>query len=450
MSPVARRPLHLGFIGLGSTSTKNITALLGDLIESNGGKAKVILPATKAHWTEGIEAVADFALENSIPLALITDDTTLEHKALKSYISQASEKVKAANVATKLVDTVANGGNGKLVMLWDDEDDDCYTALERAESKDIEALDLTAGLHKLEFSGGAAAAEPEPEEDAEPEPDYLDEMDEDALQAKADELEIDVTSLDTWDDVRNAIREVEGDAEDAGQDDLAMAAPSADEVLEWDFPTLKEFATANDIEVPPRSRTSGYREAITAWLNSSPEAAEGEDGDLELPADDDELPVEIGEFDFSGVTEPLMEEIGALRIDIQSLAGVVAELAGTLTDMNTRMKPAPAPAKPPATTTKAVSRPAPAKAVAKAPQKAASAVKKAPAKRPVARPAAKAAPAEKAAERPLDSFMHLLGKKLTRAQAREIMIANQSKGRGRPTEDERRLVNQAKEIVPQV
>jgi hypothetical protein len=112
------------------------------------------------------------------------------------------------------------------------------------------------------------------------------------------------------------------------------------------------------------------------------------------------------------------------------------------------------PAKPAATTTKTpakaapkqVSRPAP----AKAPQKAASAVKKAPAKRPVARPAPKAAPAEKAAERPLDPFLHLLGKKLTRAQAREIMIANQSKGRGRPTEDERRLVNQAKEIVPQV
>jgi hypothetical protein len=46
--------------------------------------------------------------------------------------------------------------------------------------------------------------------------------------------------------------------------------------------------------------------------------------------------------------------------------------------------------------------------------------------------------------------MHLIGKKLTKAQAKEILIAAQSRGRGRPTEDERTLINQAKEIVPQV
>jgi hypothetical protein len=45
--------------------------------------------------------------------------------------------------------------------------------------------------------------------------------------------------------------------------------------------------------------------------------------------------------------------------------------------------------------------------------------------------------------------MHLLGKKLTKAQAKEIVIAAAMRGRGRPTEDERTLIAAAKEIVPQ-
>lgn len=432
MAPVARRPLHLGFIGQGTTSATKIASLLSDLIDSAGGKAKVILPATKAHWTEGIEAVADWAIENEIPISIITDDSTASHKVLKNYVTQASEKLKAANVATKIVDVTANG-SGKMIFLWDDEDDDCYTALERCEAKEVEALDLTAGLHPLEFTGGGdAEPEAEPEPDAEPEADDWDAMDEDALQAQADEWGVDVTALETWDDVRNALRAFEaegGEAEDGG-------VPTSDEVLEWDFPTLKQYAADNGIEVPPRSRTSGYREAITAWLEGQAPVDE-DDAGLELPADDDALPMEVGEFDFTGVTEPITEAIADLRTDISALASNIADLAGLIGELNTPA-PKPVPAAPKA---------APAKAVAR---KSAAAPVKAAAKRPVSRPAPKAAAVEAPAERPLDAFMHLLGKKLTKAQATAIMVANAQKGRGRPTEDERKLVIQAKALVPQV
>jgi len=463
MAPVARRPLHLGFIGAGATSSKNIAALLGDLIEANGGKAKVILPATKQHWTEGIEAVADYALENSIPVALITDDTTQEVKTLKPYISQASEKVKAQAVAVKIVDTTANG-SGRLLILWDDEDDDCYTALERAEKQGVEAFDLTAGLHKLEFTGGGEDAQAAPDDD-EPETDDLDEASEEDLQEMADALDINVEEVDTWDEVRDLIRQARADAEEG--DDAEMEGgdlPSADEVLEWDFPTLKDYAQTNGIEVPPRSKTFGYRNAIVAWVEAAAghaAAQEREEGDLELPDDDGELPMQIGEFDFSEHLDPLKEQIDGLRHDISSLGTLIATMDKAFTENLIEVRTAimevtptgtiqkaqqaatktvakkAAPAAKAASTTKAVQRPV------KAPQKAA------PAKAP-ARPVKKAAPTQEPDGRPLDPFMHLLGKKLTRAQAREIMIANQNKGRGRPTEDERRLVAQAKAIVPQV
>lgn len=465
MAPVARRPLHLGFIGAGATSSKNIAALLSDLIEANGGKAKVILPATKQHWTEGIEAVADFALENSIPLALITDDTTQEVKTLKPYISQASEKVKANAVAVKLVDNVANG-SGKLLILWDDEDDDCYTALERAEKQSVEAFDLTAGLHRLEFTGGAAA-EPEPED--EPEPDDLDEASEDDLQEMADAIGIDVTAVDTWDEVRDLIRQQraeaeEGDDTDAGDEGAEQGLPTNDEVLEWDFPTLKQYAQDNGIEVPPRSKTFGYRNAIVAWLESAEghvAAQEQEEEDLALPADDDELPMQVGEFDFSEQLDPLKAQIDGLRHDISSLGTLIATMEKSFTENFIEVRTAIMEVTPTGTIQKAqqaAAKTAPAKApvtskaatTTKTVQRPAAAPKKTAPAKAVSRPVKKAAPVEEPPGRPLDPFMHLLGKKLTRVQAREIMVANSQKGRGRPTEDERRLVAQAKAIVPQV
>ena len=123
MTPAVKKPLTLGFIGRGATSAKNATALLSDLIEAETGKAKIVLPATKERWTDAIEAVADFALENKYPLVLVTDDTTAEEKALKGYLSQAAEKVKVVNAVNKVVKLAAET-SGKLIMLWDDEDDD--------------------------------------------------------------------------------------------------------------------------------------------------------------------------------------------------------------------------------------------------------------------------------------------------------------------------------------
>lgn len=453
--PIARKPLVLGFIGQGATSVKNATALLTDLVKAHGGKAKIILPATEKHWTEGIEAVADIAVENEWPLVLVTDDSATAHRPLKGYLSQATEKIKVTKPVNKVVQLVGAETNSKLIILWNDEDDDCYTALQAAEQNEVEAFDLCAGLHKLEFTepdGGEPEADPEAEEDTapdgEPEPDDLDDMDEAELQDLAETLGLDVETFPEWEDVRIAIREIRdqegdggegGDAEDGG-------VPTADEVMDWDFPTLKQYAQDNGIEVAPRSKTYGYRNAITAWLEEQAGGTtlpEDDEGEIELPADDEGELLEAA--DWSGEFEGLKEDLAGVLASIDTLKETMAEnlaaMKSLLESAVTTQKPATAPQKAAAPAAKAapvrkaVGRPAPAKA--------------APAKKAGATPSPKAVAAPDRG-RPLAPFMHLLGKKLTKTQAREIMIANASKGRGRPTEDERHLVAAARELVPQV
>lgn len=453
--PIARKPIVLGCIGKGATSVKNATSLLTDLIKANGGKAKFVLPATESHWTEGIEAVADFAIENEHPLVLIVDDSSAGSKALKGYLSQAAEKVKVTKPVNKVVQIVGGEQNARLLILWDDEDDDCFTALEAADQNEVEALDLCAGLHKLEFTdpdqqedGGEDDGNAE---DDGPLQDDLDDMDEGELQDLAESLGLDVEDYPEWDDVRVAIREAREEGGGEADGDL----PSADDVMEWDFAALKAFAQEHGIEVPPRSKTFGYRNAITAWLEGGADTQVPDDdpdgeGDLQVP-DDDEGGTLVEAQDWSEEFASIREEVAGVIAAIDSLKQAMTE---SLEAMKAQLdeEAAPAPAKAPAATKattpakKTVSRPA-------APTKAA------PAKtvsRPKA-PAAKAAPMkatkaikETQPERPLAPFMHLLGKKLTKAQAREIMIANNMKGRGRPTEDERRLVTAARELVPQV
>ena len=326
--------------------------------------------------------------------------------------------------------------NAKLLILWDDEDDNCYTALEAANQNEVEALDLCAGLHKLEFtdSGETEASDEEPEAPAEPdepEPDDLDDMDEAELQDAAEALGLNVEDFPEWEDVRVAIREAREEGEMEGGD-----VPTADEVLEWDFPTLKKYATDNDIEVAPRSKTFGYRQAITAWLE-----AQGGEGDLELPDDDGEpLEAVLESNGWAEYVEGLKEDLATVLARMDALEEVFTTGLESMTALVKKVSTngAAAPAK--ATTAPAK------KAAPRAPQKTTAA----PAKRAVNRPSPKAAAAPEPKGRPLDPFMHLLGKKLTKAQARDIMIANAGKGRGRPTEDERRLVGTARELVPNV
>lgn len=451
--PIARKPLVLGCIGKGATSVKNATSLLTDLIKANGGKAKFVLPATESHWTEGIEAVADFAIENEYPLVLITDDSTATYKPLKGYLSQASEKVKVTKPVNKVVQIVGGEASARLLILWDDEDDDCFTALEAADQNEVEALDLCAGLHKLEFTDPDdqqqeeedGEDEQQEEDGGEQEPDDLDDMDEGELQDAAEALGLDVEDYPEWEDVRAAIREArEGDG-GAGGD-----MPTADEVMDWDFAKLKAFAQEHDIEVPPRSKTFGYRTAITTWLEGGADTQVPDDDpdaeeDLQVPDDDGGTLVEAQ--DWSGEFASIREEVAGVLAAIDSLKEAMTEnLEGmqallTKAESNgavasTTPSKAPAAKKAAAPAKKAVSRPA-------APTKAAPA-------KAVNRPKVQAAPKETQPERPLAPFMHLLGKKLTKVQAREIMIANAKKGRGRPTEDERRLVTAARELVPQV
>lgn len=476
MAPTVRKPLTLGFIGAGTTSTKNAVALLTDLIEADSGKARIVLPATGNLWSADLEGVADFALEHKYPLVLVTDDTTADHKPLKPYLSQAAEKIKAVNVVTKVVKITAEG-SGKLIMLWDDEDDDCYNALELAEGEGVEALDLTAGLHKLEFTGDSTQEDQEEEEEdqeeadqEEPEGDDLDDMDEQQLQDEAEALGIDVEEYPEWEDVRDAIRAARAQGElvnedngtdDDGDDEEGVITPEA--VENWDFAALKAYAQENNIEVPPRSKTFGYKKAILEFLAAADghaAAVEREEEELlKLPADDDAPLLVAEEAAWKEYLDAIQADLDVLKKSIDAIGrahtehmielrtmlmevtkpGTVQKAQRTAADTVSQDTSSQAEDEPPAKKTVARKAAAP----AKAPQKATAA-------RKVNRPTAPEPPAPPAKERPLAPFMHLLGKKLTKAQAKEIVIASQLRGRGRPTEDERTLIAAAKELVPNV
>ena len=99
--------LTLGFFGSGTTSLKGATALVEDLIEANGSKARFLVPVTEEHWTEGVAAMADFAIANGHVLEVVTDDTTPKFKAVKSYVEKDSKQYKAAKAGTKIVSVVS-------------------------------------------------------------------------------------------------------------------------------------------------------------------------------------------------------------------------------------------------------------------------------------------------------------------------------------------------------
>lgn len=482
MAPTVRKPLTLGFIGQGVTSAKNAEALLTDLIGAEGGKARFILPATEDHWTEGIETVADYALENKIPLVLVTDDSTAGLKNLKGYTQQAAETVKVISAVTKVVKLTAES-TGKLIMLWDDEDDDCYTALDLAEKENVEALDLTAGLHRLEFTGEAAETEPEEDEYTYPEPqdqhpdlDDLDDMDEEDLQTVADQYGIDVEAYDTWDEVRDLIRAARAGGTTSDEPGL----PSTDEVLEWDFDTLKKFAQEHQVEVPPRSKTSGYRKAVTEFLASALAHLDAIDReaealhmpqddvtDIAVPADDVEPPTGAVTHDdvaaFLAAQQEWKEFLAGLQGDVEKVLKSMDAIGRSMTEHMIELRTLVMEVTKPGTIQAAQQKATEAAQAGQAEQAAeksgtatktvqrpAKAAEKPATKRKVNRPAPAPAATDEPKERPLAPFMHLLGKKLTKAQAKEIMIAATMRGRGRPTEDERTLIAAARELVPQV
>lgn len=287
--PAKRYDITLGFIGSGEVSEKNFKALLKDLIQAHGKTAKFIVPMTTEHWTDTLASITEYAEEKDYAIEAVVDGDT---KGAKKHLPLARKEHKAEDVPTALVNLLDSAPGAKLIVLWEDDDETVEEAVVLADEKDIEALDLTSGLDVIELEPDDEGSEPDEEEpDEEPEEEALSKKDllklaktpkgEEQLDEMATELGIDVESLDSWEDVAEAIFEHQeggGDAPDGDGDDEVITAEKV-EAMD-DFKELKALAKELGVEVPPRTKSPGYKKAILEHLG---EKAEGESEPEEEP-----------------------------------------------------------------------------------------------------------------------------------------------------------------------
>lgn len=176
-------PLAVAVIGTGETPVKNVEALLNDYT-SPYAEVTFVLPVDDEHWTPTIQAVLDWAVANEIPYVAVTDGSS-PSKALVPVLEGAESTIKVARVSTKLVSLLVEEkaeGDVALLVAWDDDDAEASTAVTKALSSEVTALNLCDGLDPFEFddedgagddgevaqppAGRAAAAEPDDEYDA--------------------------------------------------------------------------------------------------------------------------------------------------------------------------------------------------------------------------------------------------------------------------------------------
>lgn len=153
--------LTIGFIGSGEVEADTIASLVGDFVEANGGAENVtfIIPLTEDFFTDAVKAVAEFASEQDIAYEVVIDDSTEKKRGLKGYLSGAQAQHKVARVGNKVVSLLEKAASAKLFVAYNEEDTEAGKVLEKAIEKEIEALDLTQGLYKLEFDDPNASGD---------------------------------------------------------------------------------------------------------------------------------------------------------------------------------------------------------------------------------------------------------------------------------------------------
>lgn len=156
------KSMTIGLLGTGKASIKSASALIGDLTES-ATDVTFVVPVTPTHFTSDIEAILEWAHDEGHKYIAVLDDTSADTKDLADYIEAAEQTFKVAKPAVKVVNLLERADDGRLLMLWDDEDDDCMTALERAVDREVPALDLTNGLDVLQFDDPASESAEEGE-----------------------------------------------------------------------------------------------------------------------------------------------------------------------------------------------------------------------------------------------------------------------------------------------
>lgn len=141
----------LGIIGTGEASPEAVCALLDDLLTAADNEGSFILPVTRDHFTDTIAVVADWLIDSKIPFDAVTDDESANARNLKKYLQAAETTHNVKGIPLKMTNLLEKADDGRLLVLWNDDDGECYDALERASKKGVKAFDLTNALDELEF-----------------------------------------------------------------------------------------------------------------------------------------------------------------------------------------------------------------------------------------------------------------------------------------------------------
>lgn len=273
----------LGFIGTGDAAEGTIGPLLDDLIESEGGAIKFIIPVSKQHLTDAMADVVAYAVEKEIPYEAVHDSAAAAMKkgTIKDALGGASKTHSITRLPGKVVSLLTNADNPKLLVLWDDEDEESLKAVDKALENEIECRDLSEGLVKLEADTGEGGEE-EPGDD-----------------------------------------EPTGDGENGEEpgEDAGEAEPYTEEELaEFSLKDLKAICEENGIEVASGSRSGTYIKAILAAQEAEaeeePEPGDGEDEGE--PDDDGNLDLGGEGLDTGAIAELLTDFANDL---IDALAG---------------------------------------------------------------------------------------------------------------------------------
>ncbi len=183
----------VGIFGLAETAQKNIRKNLEDLIGDDTDDFKFILPATKLHFTDSVDVVAEFLESAEVSYEVVTESSTATVRgALRQTIKNAEEVHEVQDIGLGIVDLLKEADEASLVLFWDenlDEDADggAFTAAQAAMQAGIAVLDMCNGLEPFEDDtdddkGAVLAAVESDDDDADDDEDEDDEPSEgDAL-----------------------------------------------------------------------------------------------------------------------------------------------------------------------------------------------------------------------------------------------------------------------------
>ena len=163
------KPLLLGVIGTGEASAEVLEALLVDLT-SPYEEVSFIFPAVGSMWTTSTDVVYDWtgdATDDGLPFDALTGSGAPE-KDFVQILESAEQVHKVARIPVKMVQLLQEAqadADVKLLVLWDEKDEDTVLAVNKALELGVPAVDLLNGLEPFEFGDDDTGEGEDPEGD---------------------------------------------------------------------------------------------------------------------------------------------------------------------------------------------------------------------------------------------------------------------------------------------